>query len=110
MRHSKVSTRLNLHDEQIYEKLNLEKLKTERETLTTRREHFRVKLDNIDNYFNRWLEEKELSKESKKYILSERQKNVKNNNKRIEKVWKNHIQGRGNTFKRDKEELQKISN
>ena len=53
------------------EKLNFEKLKTEMEILTTSMEHFREKLDSIDNYFNKWLQEKELSKEFKNNILSE---------------------------------------
>ena len=44
------------------------------EISTTRREHFRVKLDSIDNDFNKWLEEKELSEEFKNNILSQRPK------------------------------------
>ena len=32
------------------------------EILTRRREHFRVKLDSIDNDFNKWFQDKELSK------------------------------------------------
>ena len=48
---------------------NLEKLKTEMQILTTRREHFREKLDGIDNDFNKWLQEKELSEEFKNNVL-----------------------------------------
>ena len=92
-----------------YEKLNLEKLKTEMEILTTRREHFREKLDSIDDDFNKWLQEKELRKEFKNNILSEWHKNVENVNKRFEEVWKNNIKGKRNGFKKDKEELQKRS-
>ena len=62
---------MNDREKQLHEKLNLEKLKTEMEILTTRREHFRIKLDSIDNDFNEWLEEKELSEEFKNNILSE---------------------------------------
>ena len=51
------------------------------EILTTRREHFREKLDSIDNDFNKWLQEKELSEEFKNNILSEWHKNVENVNK-----------------------------
>ena len=80
------------------------------EISTTRREHFRVKLDSIDNDFNKLLEEKELSEEFKNNILSERPKYIENVNKRIEKVWKNNIQLKRNAFKKDKEELQKRSN
>ena len=40
------------------------------EILAARREHFRVKLDRIDNHFNKWLEEKQLTKEFKTNILS----------------------------------------
>ena len=43
---------MNDREKQLYEKRNVEKLKTEIEILTTRREHFRVKLDTIDNDFN----------------------------------------------------------
>ena len=46
------------------------------EISTTRREHFRVKLESIDNDFNKWLEEKELSEEFNNNILSERPKFV----------------------------------
>ena len=44
---------MNDWEKLLYEKLNLEKLKTEREILTRRGEHFRVKLDSIDNDFNK---------------------------------------------------------
>ena len=81
------------------------------EVLTTRREHVRVKLDSIDNDFNKWHQEKkELSEEFKNNILLERHKNVKNVNKRLQEVWKNNIQGKRNVFTKDKEELQKRSN
>ena len=52
---------INDWEKLLYEKLNLEKLKTEMEILTRRREHFRVKLDSIDNDFNKWFQDKELS-------------------------------------------------
>ena len=44
---------MNDWEKLLYEKLNLEKLKTEREILTRRGEDFRVKLDSIDNDFNK---------------------------------------------------------
>ena len=59
---------MNDREKQLYEKLNLEKLKTEMEILTARREHFRVKLSSIDNDFNKWIQEKELSEELKNNI------------------------------------------
>ena len=93
---------MNDREKQVYEKRNLEKLKTEMELVATRREHFWVvKLDRIDNDFNEWLEEKELSEEFKN-ILSEWHKNVENINKRLEE--------KRDAFKKDKEELQKRSN
>ena len=52
---------MNDREKQLYEKLNLEKLKTEMEIVTTRKKHFRVKMDSIDNDFNKWMQEKELS-------------------------------------------------
>ena len=79
---------MNDRKKQLYEKLNLEKLKTEMEILTTRRKHFRVKLDSIDNEFNKWLQKKELREEFKNNILSEWYKIVENINKRLEEVWK----------------------
>ena len=74
---------MNSQEKQLNEEHNLEKLKTEMEVLTTRMEHFRVKLDRIDNNFNEWLEEKELNKEFKNNILSEWYKNVENVNKQL---------------------------
>lgn len=62
---------MNNQEKQLYQKLNLEKLKIEIEILKTRKEQFRVKLDSIDNDFNKWIEEKELNEESKNNILSE---------------------------------------
>ena len=59
---------MNDREKQLYEKLNLEKLKTEMEILTARSEHFRVKLSSIDNDFNKWIQEKELSEELKNNI------------------------------------------
>ena len=56
-------------EKQLYEKLNLEKLKTEMEILTTKKEHLRVQLDSTDNDFNEWLQEKELSEEFKNNIF-----------------------------------------
>ena len=44
---------MNDWEKLLYEKLNLEKLKTESEILKRRGEHFRVKLDSIDNDFNK---------------------------------------------------------
>ena len=50
---------MNDQEKQLYEKVNLDKLKTEIEVLTTRKEHFNiVKPDSIDNDFDKWLEEK----------------------------------------------------
>ena len=49
---------INDREKQLYEKLNLEKLKTETEILTTRTEHFTVKLGSIGNDFNKWLQDK----------------------------------------------------
>lgn len=58
------------------------------ETLTTKRENFRVKLHSIDNDFNEWLEVKKLSKEFKINISSEGQKDLKNVYKQMEEIWK----------------------
>ena len=80
------------------------------EILTTRRKHFRVKLDSVDNDFNKWPEEKQLPEEFESNILSEWQKNVENINKWNEEVWKNNILGKRKAFKKDKEEIQKRFN
>ena len=58
------------------------------EILTTRRKHFKVKIDSVDNDFNKWPEEKQLPEEFESKILSEWQKNVENINKWNEEVWK----------------------
>ena len=94
---------MNDREKQLYEKLNLEKLKTEMELVATRRDHFLVaKLDSIDNDFNELLEEKELSEEFKNNILSKWHKNVENVNKRLEEDWKNNIQEKRNALKKIK--------
>ena len=75
------------------------------EILTARREYFRVKLNSIYNDFNKWIQEKEPGEELKNNILSEWHKNIKNVNERLEKAWKNNIEGKRKAFKKDKEEL-----
>ena len=98
---------MNDHEKKIYEKLNLEKLKTEMEIITTRREHFRLKLDSIDSEFKAWLEMKELSEELENKILLRWQKDVENTNKRIDEVWDKNIEGKKNAFMKDKRNLNK---
>ena len=50
---------MNDQEKQLYEKVNLDKLKTEIEVLTTSKEHFNiVKPDSIDNDFDKWHEDK----------------------------------------------------
>ena len=66
--------------------INFEKVKTEMEILTTGTEHFFVKLGNMDNDFNEWLVEKELSKEFQNNILSEWLRKVEYVNKQLGEV------------------------
>ena len=101
---------MNDQEKQLYEKLSLEKLKTEMEVLATRREHFRLKLDNIDNEFKAWLQTKETSEDLENNVSLEWEKDVENTNKRIEKVWEKNIDGKKNAFKKDKEALKKEIN
>ena len=101
---------MNDHEKKIYEKLNLEKLKTEMEILTTRREHFRLQLDSTDSEFKAWLDSKELVERLENNISLEWQKDVENANSRIEEVWENNIEGKKNAFMKDKKDLQKKLN
>ena len=59
---------MNEQEKNIYIKLDLTKLKTEMEILTTRREYFRKKLDEIDQEFTAFIESKSVSEVVKKEL------------------------------------------
>ena len=69
-RNDKVYT-MNYHKMDIYNKLALEKLKTEMEILTNRREHFRNSIDTIDKEIEQFLDNKSIPKILRTEVLSE---------------------------------------
>ena len=62
---------MNEQEKNIYFKLDLTKLKTEMEILTTRREYFRKKLDKIDQEFTAFIESESVSEVVKKKLEEE---------------------------------------
>ena len=67
------------------------KLKTEMEVLTTRREHFRNKLDGIDKEMTDFINNEATSELIGEKIKEKWVKNSVTNNTRIEEVWHKNI-------------------
>ena len=59
---------MNEQEKNIYFKFDLSKLKTKIEIITTRREYFRKKLDEIDQKFTAFIESKSVSEVVKKEV------------------------------------------
>ena len=72
----KVSTMIAL-EKNIYKKLALEKLKTEMEILTNRREHFQNSIDTIDKEIKQFLDNKSIPEILRREVRSDWEKNVK---------------------------------
>ena len=83
---------MNEQEKNIYFKLDLTKLKTEMEILTTRREYFRKKLDEIDQEFTAFIESESVSEIVKKKLEEEWVKLTTENNAKIDRcrLTKNH--------------------
>ena len=83
---------MNEQEKNIYIKLDLTKLKTEMEILTTRREYFRKKLDEIDQEFTAFIESESVSEIVKKKLEEEWVKLTTENNAKIDRcrLTKNH--------------------
>ena len=101
---------MNDNEKNIYDKLALEKLKTEMEILTNRREHFRNKLDVIDNELKQFIESKNTAELLQKEIESEWQKDCEKQHTRLDEIWKKKIEGTKKAFEKDKAYLQRNNN
>ena len=77
---------MNEQELNIYFKVDLAKLKTEIRILTTRREYFRKKLDEIDHEFIVFLGSKSVSEVVKKKLGEEWVKCTTENNVKIDAV------------------------
>ena len=77
------------------------KLKTEMEVLTTRREHFRNKLDGIDKEMTDFINNKATSELIGEKIKEKWVKNSVTNNTRIEEVWHKNINDKKQAFQKD---------
>ena len=101
---------MNDNEKNIYDKLALQKLKTEMEILTNRREHFRNKLDGIDNELKQFIESKNIRELLKKEIESEWQENCEKQYTRLDEIWKKKIEGTMKGFEKDKSYLRRNNN
>ena len=62
---------VNDQEKNIYNKLTLQKLKTEMEILTNRRENFRSIIDTIDKEIKKFLDNKSIPEILRREVLSE---------------------------------------
>ena len=108
-RNDKVYT-MNYHKMDIYNKLALEKLKTEMEILTNRREHFRNSIDTIDKEIKQFLDNKSIPKILRTEVLSEWEKECQKDINRLQDIWKKKIEGTKTTFEKDQAFIQRKSN
>ena len=86
-RNDKVYT-LNDQEKKIYNKLALEKLKTETEIPTNRREHFRNSIDTIDKEIKQFLDNKSIREMLRRQVLSEWKKEYQKDINRLQGIWK----------------------
>ena len=93
---------MNQNEKNIYFKLDLMKLKTEMEVLTTRREHFRNKLDDIDKEMTNFINNTRTSELVAEKIKENWVKDSVINNTRIEEVWQKNTNGKKEAFRKDK--------
>ena len=85
---------INHNEKNIYFKFDLVKFKTLMEVLTTRKEHFRNKLDRIDKEMTDFINNKATSELVAEKIKEMWVKDSVTNNTRIEEVWKKNINGK----------------
>ena len=93
---------MNEQEKDIYFKLDLTKLKREMEILTTRRQYFRKKLNEIDQEFTAFIESESVSEVVKKNLEEEWVKHTTENNAQDNAVWQKSIKGKKEAFQRDK--------
>ena len=72
------------------------------EILTTRREYFRKKLDEIDQEFTDFIESDSVLEVVKKKLEEEWVKHTTENNAKIDVVWQKSIKGKKEAFLRNK--------
>ena len=72
------------------------------EVLTTRRENFRNKLDDIDKELTDFINNKATSELVEKKFKEKWIKDLVTNNTRIEEIWKKNIKGKKEAFQKDK--------
>ena len=72
------------------------------EILTTEREYFRKKLDEIDQEFRAFIVSESVSEVVKKKLHEEWFKHTIENNAKIDAVWQKNIKGKKEVFQRDK--------
>ena len=101
---------INNQEKNIYNKLALEKLKTEMEILTNRREHFRNSIDTIDKEIKQFLDNKSIPKILRTEVLSEWEKECQKDINRLQDIWKKKIEGTKTTFEKDQAFIQRKSN
>ena len=90
-RNDKVYT-MNDQEKNIYNKLALEKLKTEMEILTNRREHFRYSIDTIDKEIKQFLDNKSILEILRREVLSEWEKECQKDTNCLQNIWKKEIE------------------
>ena len=100
---------MNQNEKNIYFKLDLMKLKTKMEVLTTRREHFRNKIDDIDKEKTDFINNKTTSELVVEKIKEKWVKDSGTNNTRIEEVWQKNINGSKETFQKDKMKIRDLT-
>ena len=100
---------MNQKEKNIYFKLDLMKLKTEMEVLTTRREHFRNKLDDIDKEMTDFINNKTTSELVVENIKEKWVKDLVTSNTRIEEVWQKNINGKKEAFQKDKMKMRNLT-
>ena len=82
--------------------LDLTKLKTEMEKLTTRRECFRKKLNKIDHEFRDFIVSGSVSELVKKKLVEEWVQHTAESDIKIDAIWQKKIKGKKETFQRNK--------
>ena len=100
---------MNEKEKNIYKKLALEKMKTEMEILTNRREHFRNNLDETDKGLKHFVGNQNIPEVLKKQVLLEWEKDCQKDVTRLEEVWENKIKGMNESFEKDKVSLERNS-
>ena len=93
---------MNEQENNIYNKLALEKLKMEMEILTNKWEHFRNVLDTIDKEIKQFLDNKTIPEILRREVLSEWEKECQKDIIRLQDIWKKKTEGTNKAFEKDK--------